>query len=169
LNAAAGGRSRTAGGTYNEARRFNNVGISKRSTTMPTKTQRIIGWTLTVLVGIFLIVVSGVPKFIDFPNKAELMGKLQIPLDLLPTLGVVEISVAVLYLIPRTAFLGAILTTGYLGGALWTHLRVGDTWFFPIIIGALMWLGLAFRHPVIFRLLLGQESLAPTMNDAAQR
>ena len=53
-----------------------------------------------------------------------------------------------------------ILTTGYLGGALWTHLRVGDTWFFPIIIGVLLWLGLALRRPAIFRLLLGQESTA---------
>ena len=123
---------------------------------MPTKAQRITGWALTILVGLFLIGVSGVPKFFDFPNKAEMMSKLQIPLNLLTTLGVIEISVAVLYLIPRTAFLGAILTTGYLGGALWTHLRVGDTWYFPIIIGVLMWLGLALRHPVIFRLLLGQ-------------
>lgn len=135
---------------------------------MPTKTQRIIGWVLTVLVGLFLIVASGIPKFMDFPGKADMMGKLQIPLDLLTTLGVLEVSVAVLFLIPRTAFLGAILTTGYLGGALWTHLRVGDTWFFPIIIGVLMWLGLALRHPVIFRLALGQASLTSSASDAAQ-
>ena len=88
---------------------------------MPTKTYRIIGWTLTVLVGLFLIGASGVPKFFDFPGKADMMSKLQIPLDLLTTLGVIEVAVAVLYLIPRTAFLGAILTTAYLGGALWTH------------------------------------------------
>ena len=136
---------------------------------MPTKTKRIIGWTLTVLVGLFLIGASGVPKFLDFPGKADMMAKLQIPLNLLTTLGVIEVSVAVLYLIPRTAFLGAILTTAYLGGAVWTHLRVGEPWFFPIIVAVLMWLGLALRHPVIFRLLLGQESLTPTINDAAQR
>ena len=125
---------------------------------MPTKAKRIIGWVLTVLVGLFLIGVSGVPKFLDIskiPDMADMMAKLQIPPNLLTTLGILEISVAVLYLIPRTAFLGAILTTGYLGGALWTHLRVGDTWFFPIIIGVLMWLGLALRRPEIFRLLLG--------------
>ena len=139
---------------------------------MPTKTKRIIGWVLTVLVGLFLIGVSGVPKFLDIskiPDMADMMAKLQIPLNLLTTLGVIEISVAVLYLIPRTAFLGAILTTGYLGGAVWTHLRVGEPWFFPIIVAVLMWLGLALRHPVIFRLLLGQESLAPPKDDAAQR
>ena len=139
---------------------------------MPTKTKRIIGWTLTALVGLFLIGASGVPKFLDIskiPAMADMMTKLQIPLNLLKTLGVIEISVAVLYLIPRTAFLGAILTTGYLGGAVWTHLRVGEPWFFPIIVAVLMWLGLALRRPVIFRLLLGQESLAPPINDAAQR
>jgi hypothetical protein len=136
---------------------------------MPTKAQRITGWMLTVLVCLFLIGASGVPKFIDFPGKADMMAKLQVPLNLLTTLGVLEVSLAVLYLIPRTAFLGAILTTGYLGGAVWTHLRVGDPWFFPILIGVLMWLGLALRRPVIFRLLLGQEPPASPIHDAAQR
>ncbi|QDT54189.1 hypothetical protein Pan44_22160 [Caulifigura coniformis] len=134
---------------------------------MPTKAQRITGWILTALVGLFLIGASGVPKFFDFPGKADIMSKLQIPLDLLTTLGVIEVAVAVLYLIPRTAFLGAILTTAYLGGAVWTHLRVNDTWFFPIIIGVLMWLGLALRRPAIFRLLFGQEPSATPSAGAA--
>jgi hypothetical protein len=139
---------------------------------MPTKTQRIIGWIRTILVGLFLIGASGVPKFLDvskMEGMPEMMAKLQIPLSLLKVLGVIEIAVAVLYLIPRTAFLGAILTTGYLGGALWTHLRVGDTWFFPIIIGVLLWLGLALRQPAIFRLLLGQDIPTPPTNAAPQR
>ena len=136
---------------------------------MSTKAKRIIGWTLTALVGLFLIGVSGIPKFLDVPGKADMMSKLEIPLNLVTTLGVIEISVAVLYLIPRTAFLDAILTTGYLGGAVWTHLRVGEPWFFPIIVAVLMWVGLALRRPVIFRLLLGQESLAPPIDGAAQR
>ena len=136
---------------------------------MPTKTQRIIGWVLTILVGLFLLGASGIPKFIDFPGKADMMAKLQIPLDLLTTVGIIEVTVAVLYLIPRTAFLGAVLTTAYLGGAVWTHLRVGDPWFFPIIIAVLMWLGLALRRPAIFHLLLGQESPAAPTKDAAQR
>jgi hypothetical protein len=136
---------------------------------MPTKAQRITGWTLTALVGLFLIGASGVPKFLDFPGKADMMSKLQIPLDLLTTLGVIEVAVAVLYLIPRTAFLGAILTTAYLVGALWTHLRVNDTWYFPIIIGVLMWLGLAFRRPAIFQLLLGQAPpVTPSLGAAAK-
>lgn len=119
---------------------------------MPSKGQRITGWILTGLVGLFLIGASGIPKFFDFPGKNEMMAKLGIPLSLLPTIAVLEISVAVIYLIPRTSFLGAILLTGYLGGAVFTHLRVGEPWFFPIIIGVLAWLGLALRQPMIFAL-----------------
>ena len=104
---------------------------------MSTKAQRMTGWVLTALVGLFMIGGSGIPKFFDFPGKDEMMAKMGIPLALLPTLGVLEIAVAVIYLIPRTSFLGAILMTGYLGGAIFTHLRVGDPWFFPIIIGVL--------------------------------
>ena len=68
---------------------------------MSTKAKRIIGWTLTALVGMFLIGVSGIPKFLDVANMAgmaKMMKTLEIPLDLLKTLGVIEISVAVLYL-----------------------------------------------------------------------
>lgn len=120
---------------------------------MPTKTQRIIGWILTGLVGLFLIGGSGVPKFLDFPGKNEMMAHLGLPLELLPKIGVLEIAVTVIYLIPQTAFLGSILLTGYLGGATLTHVRVGDPWYFPVIIGVIAWLGYALRNPVVFRLL----------------
>lgn len=122
---------------------------------MQSKPQLITGRVLTGLVGLFLIVGSGIPKFLDWPGKDEMMSKMGIPLALLPTIGVIEIAITVLYLIPRTAFLGAILVTAYLGGAIMTHLRVGDPWFFPIIIGVVMWVALALRKPVIFKLALG--------------
>lgn len=122
---------------------------------MSSKTKSITGWVMSSLLGLFMIVGSGGGKFSDFPGKAEMMDKLQIPTSLLPTVGVIEITVVVLFLIPRTSFLGAILTSAYLGGALWTHLRVGDTWFFPIIIGVWMWVALGLRQPAIFKLALG--------------
>ena len=59
--------------------------------------------------------------------------------------GSLEIACAVVYAIPRTAVLGAILITGYLGGAVATHLRIGDPFFGPIIPGVLVWVGLYFR------------------------
>jgi uncharacterized membrane protein YphA (DoxX/SURF4 family) len=119
---------------------------------MSPKAKRITGWVLTALVGLFMIGASGAPKFFDFPGKNEMMDKLGIPLSLLPTIAVLEITVTILYLIPRTSFLGAILLTGYLGGATFTHLRVGEPWFFPVVIGVLAWLGLALRQPTIFSL-----------------
>lgn len=128
---------------------------------MPSKAQRITGWVLTGLVGLFLIGASGVPKFIDWPEKQEMFGKLGVPVDLAPTLGVIEIAVALLFLIPRTSFVGAILVTGYLGGAVWTHLRIGDPWFVPIIIGVVMWVALGLRQPMIFSLALGKDIKSP--------
>jgi hypothetical protein len=126
-----------------------------------SKTKTIVGWVLSALAGLFLIGASGVPKFFDFPGKEEMMAHLGLSLDLLPTIATIEIAVAVLYLIPRTAFLGAILTTGYLGGAVVTHLRVGDGLFeilFPVIVGVILWTGLALRKPILFSLLLGSET-----------
>jgi len=65
---------------------------------------------------------------------------------MLLTLGIVEASCAILYLIPRTAVLGAILVTGYLGGAVATHARVGDPAFItPALLGVIAWLGLFLR------------------------
>lgn len=128
---------------------------------MPTKAQQITGWVLTGLVGLFLMVASGVPKFIDFPGKKEMFDKLGITAELAPVLGVIEITVTLLFLIPRTSFLGAILVTGYLGGAVWTHLRVGDPWFFPIIIGVVMWIALGLRQPAVFTLALGKSPSHP--------
>ncbi len=124
---------------------------------MTTSATRIVGRVTTGLVGLFMIGASGLPKFFDWPGKAEMMSKLGLPLDLLPALGVLEIAVTVIYLIPRTSFLGAILMTGYLGGATLTHVRVGDPWFFPVIIGGLAWCGLALRKPMIFQLAIGRE------------
>jgi len=126
---------------------------------MPSKAQRITGSALTALIGLFLIVASGVPKFIDFPGKKDMFDHLGITVDISPTLGVLEIAVAILFLIPRTSFVGAILVTGYLGGAVWAHLRVGDPWFFPIIIGVVMWIALGLRQPAIFSLAMGKSLL----------
>ncbi|MBZ5701238.1 MAG: DoxX family protein [Acidobacteriia bacterium] len=58
---------------------------------------------------------------------------------------IVEIACAVVYAIPRTSVLGAILLTGYLGGATATHVRVGEPFYLPVIIGVLVWGGLYLR------------------------
>ena len=127
---------------------------------MPPKTQCIIGWVLTGFLGVFLIGVSGIPKFIDFPGKQEMFDHLGITADLSPVLGIIEITVTLIFLIPRTCFLGAILLTGYLGGAVWAHVRVGDPWFFPVILGVFVWVALGLRQPAIFALALGQSPVS---------
>ena len=65
--------------------------------------------------------------------------------SLLPKLGMLELVCTILYVIPRTSVLGAILLTGYLGGATVTHLRVGQAFIMPVIIGVLVWGGLFMR------------------------
>ncbi len=130
---------------------------------MSPKAQRITGWVLTVLVGLFMIGLSAVGKFTDFPDKEVMFKKIGIPMELSQTLGVIEVAATLLFLIPRTSFLGAILVTGYLGGAVWTHLRVGDPWYFPIIIGVVMWVALGLRKPAIFSLALGNS---PSQSDS---
>jgi len=58
---------------------------------------------------------------------------------------IVELACAILYAIPRTSVLGAILVTGYLGGATATHVRVGEPFFLPVIVGIMVWLGIYLR------------------------
>lgn len=65
--------------------------------------------------------------------------------SLMTPLGIVEILCVLIYAIPRTAVLGAILLTGYLGGAVSAHVRIGDNFAAPVVLGVLVWLGLYLR------------------------
>ena len=123
---------------------------------------------MTVLLEIMLIGLSGISKFMEFPGKNEMLDRMGISADLLSRIGVVEIAVAILFLIPRTSFIGAILITAYLGGAIMTHLRVGDPWFFPIILGVFMWVALGLRNPAIFALALGRNPADPESEETSR-
>jgi hypothetical protein len=76
----------------------------------------------------------------------QAMNQLGFPPNSAVTLGIVELVLTVLYVVPRTSILGALLLTGYLGGAVSAHLRVGnpifETYIFPALVGALLWGGL---------------------------
>ena len=74
------------------------------------------------------------------------MEHLGIPESLILPLAILEISCVVIYAIPQTAVLGAILLTGYIGGAICSHLRVGDLFVVQVIIGIVIWLGLFLRE-----------------------
>jgi DoxX-like protein len=94
-------------------------------------------------------VVFAISAFMKLKGGAEVaegMAHLGLPEPLIVPLAILEISCVVIYLIPATTVLGAILLTGYIGGAICTHLRVGDPFFLQIAIGVFVWLGLYLRE-----------------------
>jgi len=102
------------------------------------------GWALTILPAAVLIL-SGFMKVLKPEFIVTGFAHMGWPSELAVGLGIVEITSAVLYLIPRTAVLGAILLTGYLGGAVATHLRIGEPIFGAVGLGVIVWLGLYLR------------------------
>jgi hypothetical protein len=103
------------------------------------------GWIVTVFVGLFLLVDGGA-RLAAFQPYIDGMTKFGYPATLAPAIGLVLLISTILMLIPRTAVLGSILVTGYLGGATATQVRVGDAWYlFPVVLGSLSWLGLYLR------------------------
>jgi hypothetical protein len=108
----------------------------------------VVGRVLSGLVVLFLIP-DGIIKFVRPAPVVEAFEHLGWPLTLANMIGVLLLVCVALYALPRTSVLGAILLTGYLGGAVATHLRVGDPVFshilFPTYLGVLLWLGLYLR------------------------
>ena len=106
-------------------------------------------------VPVLMMAVSAVMKLARNPAVVESWGpRFGYPDGTLIAIGVVELACAVLYAIPRTAVLGAILVTGYLGGATATHVRVGEAAFVaPVVAGILAWGGLFLRDPRLRALL----------------
>jgi hypothetical protein len=105
------------------------------------------GRVLSTLLSLMLLL-DGVMKLIQPPEVLEACDKLGIPLSAIAGIGIALLASTILYAVPATAGLGAILLTGYLGGAVMAHLRVGDPgWMvvMPAIFGALVWLGLFLR------------------------
>jgi uncharacterized membrane protein YphA (DoxX/SURF4 family) len=109
-----------------------------------SKTMVWIGRVISAL-PVLILVMSGVMKFVKPAAVVEGFEKLGYPETLALGLGIVELLCTALYIIPQTSVLGAILLTGYLGGATATHVRVGDPYYGPIILGVLVWLGLYLR------------------------
>jgi len=114
----------------------------------PSKRRLWTGRIMSALPALFLLV-DGVGKLVK--PAAVVQGTVQLgyPESVLLGLGIVLLSCTVLYVIPRTAVLGAILLTGYLGGAVATHVRVGSPLFshilFPVYLAVLLWGGLYLR------------------------
>src|SRR5215469_3025289 len=123
------------------------------------------GRVITVLTVAFLLF-DTIVKLLNLPVAVEGTVRLGYPARLVVYLGIVELICLAAYLYPRTAVLGAVLLTGYLGGPPATQVRLEDPWFiFPVVVGVLVWAGLFVRNGRLRPLLPWQsgpmKALAP--------
>jgi len=117
------------------------------SSPAPTPPSKTLLWTGRVLSALpsLLLLFSAAMKLAGPPDLAKGFEHMGIPVGHALGLGILELLCTVIYLIPRTAVLGAILLTGYLGGAIQTHIRVGDPVYTHIVLGVAIWGGLYLR------------------------
>ena len=109
------------------------------------------GRTLTGLFALFMLGASVAPKLLGLPVAEETMAQLGWPPGYAFMIGLIELACVLLYLIPRTSVLGAVLMMGLLGGAMATQIRVDNPLFshilFSLYLGLFMWGGLWLRDP----------------------
>lgn len=117
------------------------------------------GRVVTALVVLFLIF-DGTTKIVEVAPVIEASAKVGLAKHVLPGIGFLLLTCTAVYAIPRTAVLGALLLTAYLGGATAIHVRAGSTAFetlFAVGFGGLVWLGLVLREPRLARTILTRE------------
>jgi hypothetical protein len=117
----------------------------------PTRPSQAALWTGRILSGLSVafLLFDATMKVLELQAAVEGTTQLGYPADVLVGIGLVQLACLVLYVVPRTAVLGAVLWTGYLGGAVATHVRVGSPLFshtlFPLYVAAMIWGGLWLR------------------------
>ncbi len=121
-------------------------------TTPVGRTARRTGLALTALVTLFLLV-DAVTKLLRVPAVVDATTRMGFPESTVPVIGATLLVCLALYLVPRTALLGAVLLTGYLGGAVCAQLRIEapllSTLLFPVYTGTVVWLGLYLRSAAL--------------------
>lgn len=118
-------------------------------------TRRWAGRLLSGTATLFFLIDGGM-KLFKPPIVVESTLQLGYPETAIVGIGVILLACTLLYVIPRTAILGAVMLTGYLGGAVATHVRVSGPWFnilFPVVFGAIVWAGLYLRDRRVHALL----------------
>jgi len=123
-------------------------GTSNQQSAARLKKKLLAGRILTTLAGLFLTF-DGVGKLMMPAPVVEATGRLGFPARLIPGVGILILACTLVYMIPRTAVLGAILLTGFLGGAVAIQMRAGSPLFetlFPVIFGVLLWAGIYLRE-----------------------
>ena len=128
---------------------------------VPSRREALLGKSLSALAVLFLIVDS-TGKLLEVQPVIDGTVRLGYSPDIVLTRGVLQLACVVTYLIPRTSVLGAVLLTGYLGGAVATHVRVESPLFshilFPVYLATLLWVGLVLRDARLRTLLLRRSS-----------
>ncbi len=131
----------------------NVVGISEPGV---SRGRRVTGWIITGLLGAFMLL-DALMKFVQPKQVATAFVRTGWPIQLSVPLGVILLVSVILWLVPRTAILGAILLTSYLGGAAAANLRLLNPLFsntlFPVYFGVLVWLALWLREPLVSALI----------------
>jgi hypothetical protein len=123
---------------------------------MTTKTKNIINWVLAGLVA-FVFLGSAMGKFTADAKALEEFAKTRLTASKLTTLGIIEIVSVVLWLLPRTAVLGALLLLAYMGGAIATHFLYNLPLMGPVMISAFVWIASAVRLPEFTNRILGKN------------
>ncbi|MGH9801166.1 MAG: DoxX family protein, partial [Blastocatellia bacterium] len=115
--------------------------------TQPPPASKKMLWAGRILSGwvVVMLLFSGVMKLAKPASLAQEFARLGYQEQAAFGIGILELACVVVYLIPRTAVLGAILLAGYLGGAIATHVRISDPFIPPLVGGVLVWAGLYFR------------------------
>jgi hypothetical protein len=113
-----------------------------------------VGWVLSALAAAFLFL-AGVMNILKAPPAIKSMEAVGYPLDLLRTFGFFKVLIAILSLFPVTSLIGAILATGWMGGAIAAHVRVKDKFFIQAVIPIIIWIGFGLRHQSAMHSLLG--------------
>jgi len=116
---------------------------------------------------VLLLMISGVMKLMRPPAVVLGFAHFGYPERLMLAIGALELTCAIIYAIPRTSVLGAILVVGYMGGATATNVRVGDSWVMPVLIGVLAWFGLFLRDDRVRALIPLKTSILETRTKTA--
>lgn len=123
------------------------------SSQSPSKTQLWAGRVVSAI-AVLGLGMSSIMKLTANPQMVQgFVEKLGYPGNVLTTIGLVELVATILYAIPKTTVLGAILLTGHLGGAIATHVRISDPFVAPVVLGILVWAGLFLRDERVRALL----------------
>lgn len=133
---------------------MNNAITSSTPLTVPTSRSHLwIGRVLGGLVVAFLLF-DAIAKLMMVAPVLEATARLGYDVDVIRPLGALLALCTMLYAIPRTQVLGALLLTAYLGGATASHVRIGEPFWFPIAMGVVLWAALCLRHPRVRAIVL---------------